>query len=220
MPLDLTWNAPSACPDESAVRASLLRLVAENEAPSRYLKADISVEKSAAGGWTLTLRTELDGILGERILRGRACSTVADAAVLTLALMLNPDARLSSDATTKSSPPEGPSDTRTHPTAAARVPPHAPARSLRLLGTSQLGLQWGVLRQAGPELGLGLGAARGPVSLWLRLGYDPPQNSFPARSAGNWWKAVGRICGCARMLGYSSAFAQHWALFGHGDQSS
>lgn len=106
-PLSLTWDAPPSCPTASQVRSDVLRLVGDDELTSR-LQCKGTV-RFVGGGWRLELQTNLDGREGERVLEGRACNTLSNAAAVTMALMLNPTpssgALASLDSTEPAAPP-------------------------------------------------------------------------------------------------------------------
>jgi hypothetical protein len=203
--LALTWQAPHDCPDETSVRRSLDRLLSAGESTSRHLMAEARVEPSSDSAWTLTLRTELDGVVGERILHGRSCDTVTDAAVLTMALMLNPDMPLDHDAPTQSLPNAGVSPKL--PNRAVERPAIAPIHPAKAFGLqlgTELGFAVGVLPRAGPVIGLGLGATLGDASLWLNANYDPPQTQSLADYpdiGGRLWSACLGMLGCWTLRG-------------------
>ena len=184
-PLQLRYSAPESCPSQRTFLAALKRLSGNIESNTRRVNAELSVRQDAPDNFTLTLVTELDGISGERVLHGHACATVADAAVVTLAILLNPDAQLAADAGIEVvdqpvkpvSAPVVPSVPRTMP---KRPTPRAPAeRPTRIewLTSSAVNLHIGTLPQPGPALSLGLGAKYGRSS-WLFSGaYALPETA-------------------------------------------
>jgi hypothetical protein len=86
VPLTLTWDAPAGCPTAADVRAEVERLVRfpPGRAPSP-LVAEGHVE-ARDGRWRLRLRTERDGLPGERELEADSCASLAHAATLVMAL--------------------------------------------------------------------------------------------------------------------------------------
>jgi hypothetical protein len=204
--LDLQYVAPQFCPPASDFSAAVARLVGGPEQPSRNLKARVTVLSDTRGNFKLTLLTEIDGISGERVIQGRSCSSVADAAALTLALILNPDIETATDAGTASN------SQPTQVQRAATVPPRAPTtkaeqlrpvpskgQSIRWLGTSALGLHFGVMPKPGPEISLGLGANFGRWS-WLASGhYALPETALipgQDRAGGRLWHGTVTGLGC------------------------
>ncbi len=141
-------------------------------------------------------------MVGERVLQGLTCTAVSDAAVLTLALMLNPDTELEHDAPTQTVPKAG------VPTATLTLLPAnkfdviTSAQAALPLGvqmSTDVGLAAGVLPQVGPELGLGFTAKLGQASLLLNADYGPVQNStLPERlkMGGRLWTASLSLIGC------------------------
>lgn len=83
--LTLTWSAPPGCPTarqvEEAVERQLSGATAE---PPITVTGRVS---SADGRWQVELRNSLGG---ERTLTGSTCSTVSSAAVVVVALMIDP----------------------------------------------------------------------------------------------------------------------------------
>lgn len=86
LPLELSWQAPSECPAASDVHAELARIA--SAAPGedlRPLKADVTVTKSG-GRYGARLRTEHEGLIGERTLQAEDCATLTRSVTLVLAL--------------------------------------------------------------------------------------------------------------------------------------
>ena len=86
LPLTLTWDAPASCPSINDVRAEVERLVRfpPGQVPPA-LAAQAHVE-TRDGRWHLWLRTERDGLPGERELEADSCASLAHAATLVMAL--------------------------------------------------------------------------------------------------------------------------------------
>jgi len=118
LPLDLSWSAPAACPSAQAERDEVRRRVGRLEpAPSpERVVADVEIRAAGTAGFELVLRTQVDGTTGERTLTGPDCRSLADAAALVLALLINPDAL----------PKAGPPAEPTSPPAPPAPPPPAP----------------------------------------------------------------------------------------------
>jgi hypothetical protein len=92
-PLSLLWHAPApaTCPTAADVEAEVLRLAGTELRVTQSLEVEATAALGQDGKWTLTLRTRLGGVSGERVLRGDSCREVAEAGALVLALTLNPE---------------------------------------------------------------------------------------------------------------------------------
>jgi hypothetical protein len=90
--VSLTWNAPAQCPSAQEIHASIRRLLASKApAPSdRPVTAKVTLFPSGTV-WRAEIVTESDGLHGRRKFEGDTCATVADAAALVLAIMVNPE---------------------------------------------------------------------------------------------------------------------------------
>lgn len=184
--MDLDWTAPPECPDGGAVRAQVRRLTAGT--PTRHLRARASIVAGPEAGWTLALTTEVDGTTGERTLSATSCQSLADAAALMLALILNPDLAV----TTPPSEQE-----------ASIPPPPPPTPALRRhrlwrIG-AQAGMQKGMLESASPYYALWVGVGTGRLSVRLAPGLTLPRDVFvrdqPALG-GRLWLATLAGLGC------------------------
>jgi hypothetical protein len=93
--IKLQLNAPATCPDTAELlRRVDVQLGAEFETDSQ-LRAMARVRELGPADYELQLSYETDnGATDERILRGESCRAVSDAAVLLLAIALNPSAAL------------------------------------------------------------------------------------------------------------------------------
>jgi hypothetical protein len=94
LPLELSWQAPQACPSADDVRGELSRIARARAGRTlRPLTATVHVHKTSSG-FHAALRTELDGQAGERELRAADCATLARSVTLVLALAFGPDIEL------------------------------------------------------------------------------------------------------------------------------
>lgn len=107
-PLELEWHAPPECPSGPSVRADVLQLAGAATGSSHRVVAVAHIQGGGEQKYQLTLTATLDGVAGEREFFGSSCDSVADAAVLTLALMLNPDASLETPSARADQPPHAP----------------------------------------------------------------------------------------------------------------
>ncbi|MEC7524889.1 MAG: hypothetical protein VYE22_33725 [Myxococcota bacterium] len=87
-PSALRWTAPPECPDEAAVRAEVARVLGGEWPPSEAL-AEATTTRTEHG-FRLTLATEIDGAVGERVIEGERCEELAAATALIVALMIDP----------------------------------------------------------------------------------------------------------------------------------
>jgi hypothetical protein len=193
-PFDLTWSAPADCPDANAIKSDVLRLAGASAHNSRHLKARVSIRPDAETGWILALATELDGVTGERSLSGVSCRSLSDAAIVMLALILNPDVAMAAG------PPAG-----AQPPAAATVllasEPKAEKRwpSPRWLIGAHAGLQAGVLRDLSPSFALSFGVELGRASLRLVPSFTPAQEykiEGQPGAGGRLWLGTVAVLGC------------------------
>jgi hypothetical protein len=99
--LTLDWQAPATCPAPADVEAQFARLLggAARVPTGKHVTATAAVHVASPGRWILELTTTLDGAGGKRSLSGDSCASVASAAALILALMIDPAAaeRLGAD---------------------------------------------------------------------------------------------------------------------------
>ena len=197
-PLTLEWIAPANCSDGHTVRREVLRLARLEGPGSHRVIARVRINRLGEHAYELRLSAELDGVVGERAFRGQSCSSVTDAAVLTLALMLNPDAEVAPTAPA-SAPVTAP------PAASASGQPRAPGEEMRsqadpeppwpLSGAAalSLGLRTGVLPDPGPEIAITAGAGWGPLQAWLSGSVMPSQSAEVSGSnaGGRMWVLSG-----------------------------
>lgn len=222
---ELSWVAPPPCPQVAELRAEVQRLVGTDARPGRRLTAWGTVTAGSAGEWMVVLMTRLDGVAGERVISGATCHAVSDAAVLTLALTLNPDLRLPTPV------PDVPPPEPSRPPQQSPRPPSRPARygpesevstprpqrlrpvelsrpepesALRAqwLGRAAAGFRIGTLPTPQPELTVGLGVARGMFLGWLVGGYAFPQSidASTKPDVARIWVASTTALGCFRIV--------------------
>jgi hypothetical protein len=88
--LELRWDAPQSCPSGDDVRAQVIDAVGDPEEPrTEVLQAEGRIEQTQDGRWSLELT--LAGS-GTRTLDAGSCAELADAAVLIMAIAIDPDA--------------------------------------------------------------------------------------------------------------------------------
>jgi hypothetical protein len=93
----LRWQAPVDCPSGAEIEAEVLRLVMPKRSLADKLLASAKVESDDSGRYRLTLHTTQAGVEGERNIEGQTCRAVSDAAIVTLALSLDPNLELPKD---------------------------------------------------------------------------------------------------------------------------
>jgi hypothetical protein len=179
--LELTWAAPSGCPDLASERAEIRRRVGE-VAPtiaSEPIAAQGEIRAGADGGYRLSLRTRVGATVGERLLSGPDCHELADAAALVLALLINPEASLP-EAIVASQPESAP------PAPSPPSPPPSEPRPFPLHHRSGFGCGIDAVLASGvlPSLAKGIDARllyqRGPFAATLQVaGFLPNEKSAP-----------------------------------------
>jgi hypothetical protein len=193
-PLTLEWIAPETCSDGETVRREVLRLAEHDGAGSHRVNARVHIQRLGEQVFELRLSAELDGVAGERAFRGRSCGSVTDAAVLTLALMLNPDAEaMSAEPAPTSqvgSAPGQPRAPREHMPSEVDTEPPWPLSGAAALA---VGIRTGVLPDPGLEVAIAAGAGLGPLRGWLSASAMPSQTAAISGSTagGRMWVLSG-----------------------------
>jgi hypothetical protein len=91
----LEWSAPAQCPTASAVQERLTRALADSAADPGGLRARASITEGEGGVLTLVLELERDdGPVGQRTMQAGDCNELATAAVLIVALAVDPNATI------------------------------------------------------------------------------------------------------------------------------
>lgn len=89
-PVQLVWRAPPACPDEAWARNALAGYLGSRVSDD-YRPMSVRVDIAPTAGGRFRADLSLDGgASGDRRFEGATCARVADAAVLIVALMLDP----------------------------------------------------------------------------------------------------------------------------------
>ena len=84
--LALSWNAPEGCPTREAVQQEVLALLGGR--PPNELQVNVDVSKQSDGSWEASLTSSAEPT--PRKLTGQTCATVAKAAGVVIALMVDP----------------------------------------------------------------------------------------------------------------------------------
>ena len=164
----LTWNAPSDCPDAAALTRYVDQVVGDAAAGPETVRASGGATRTADGRYAATVELDIGGAEpSTRVIDGRDCEAVSQAAALVIALAIRAHA----------APPPSPTP------ATPKVPPPDPAppahHAERPHGFLALGpvADWG----STPAVTLGFGLSGG-VS-WLGLRLEPGLAYFAPRSA-------------------------------------
>jgi hypothetical protein len=89
--LDLAWNAPSTCLSESAARAEVAQLIRSERSAAESARARVLIKGSEQTGYVAEIEVERGATSGERTLRGRSCDDLSEAAVLIIAMAIDPE---------------------------------------------------------------------------------------------------------------------------------
>jgi hypothetical protein len=203
--VELRWLAPEPCPSRDEFLAALAQMLGYRVTSASPLFATVIITQISHDSFRLTLTTKFDRVSGQRVLQGKACHVVADAAAVTLALLLNP----ALDVTTVPDTSEEPavSEPIAAPAAAVAAKPISqgssvpvPARPSDWYGllSSQVGVQLGVLPKVDPQFSLGLAIGRDQGSLWATASFGIPQSApiAPPNVGGRLWTASLGVQGC------------------------
>jgi hypothetical protein len=87
--IELVWHAPSGCPDEAWARKAVDAYLGHRKRDAfKPIAVRVAITAVPGGRWRATL--SLGGGSGDRVFEGGTCARVGDAAVLIVALMLDP----------------------------------------------------------------------------------------------------------------------------------
>lgn len=191
-PLELLWSGPPECPSGQSVEKEALRLAATDRSALPRVHANVIIERKQGSEYVLVLTTRASGPDSIQTLRAGTCRAVAQAAAVTLALLLNP----------ASAPgPAAPRDEAV-PTRQARST--GPSLPTRWAAAGFAGVQFGLLPRIGPIVGAEAGLARGRASAWLGGAYGPSQREIldgPPDLGGELSLGGAFFYGCWRVAG-------------------
>jgi hypothetical protein len=191
--MDLDWTAPPPCPDGDAVRMDVSRLRGTSASGSRHLRAQASIRSAEGTGWILSLTTDLDGVKGERSLSGSSCKSLAEAAALMLALILNPDLEVAAPPAVATPEPT--------PVVAAVATVNDRWPSPRWRVGAHAGIQTGVLAVSSWPVALSLDVVLGRLSLRVMPSLTLPENVYLDTGVGiggRLWLGAVAALGCFR----------------------
>jgi hypothetical protein len=94
---ELSWDAPEGCPDEAAVQRALADYLGPAPAASRgdaeppqRMQVQIEIESVDSGGFAAQIEIEHGDDSGERTFEAQDCARAAEAAILIVALAIDP----------------------------------------------------------------------------------------------------------------------------------
>jgi len=214
--LTLTWQAPASCPAPTDVEAQFARLLggAARTPSGKHIAAQAVVRAAAPDRWSLELATVLDQAVGHRSLAGDSCTSVASAAALILALMIDPAAA------ERAMEPPAPARTPIEPAPTRRPPPEAivtasapreptERRAITPYARAFAGVVVALLPTPAPAAGLALGARRGRLGAELTGVATDERRVTAIGSAGGDFRL---LAGGARACGALGGRAVVWQV--------
>jgi len=88
--VELTWRAPAGCPNEAWARKAIDAYLGHRKVEAfKPIAVRVEITAAAGGRWRAALSMR-GGASGDRTFEGGTCARVGDAAVLIVALMLDP----------------------------------------------------------------------------------------------------------------------------------
>ena len=107
--LDVRWDAPSACPDEAAVRDRVGQFLQSSSANTGGVRARVTVTASESG-WTADLELTVGEMTEHRVLEDPSCDVVATATAFVVAVAIDPQLLMSdpetADTVAEDAPPK------------------------------------------------------------------------------------------------------------------
>jgi len=90
--IELAWQAPAGCPQQSDVRDRIQKLAGSPRPTDNRLSAEGVISQTDEGHFRLELVVRAGGLVGARSIDSKSCKDLAGAAAITLALLLrSPD---------------------------------------------------------------------------------------------------------------------------------
>ena len=187
----LSWvrgDGAGICPDAAAIEAEVAERLGSNpfaRAPTQFIEAVIT-QKTEGFQVTIAMRGGEGKLLGSRALTSSPgdCQSIATAAALTIAILIDPDALARAPAPKPPPPP---------PAAPPAAGPHVPAGRL----TAFAGAGWGLVPGVAP--GAGLAATidtPGPFAISLTAVFYPEQRPDPPNDGFAFGLTYGELAGC------------------------
>ena len=219
-PFVLFWNAPAPCPSAEQMTASIRELIGTQAHSGPPITTRAEAYRGEDGAWHVQIETQTPEARGERKVDGGSCKVVSDAAVLIIAMAVDPDAVAahlgatalapsSSAPVVATSPPPPAASSSPSPAASVRPPvpvlrepvPSEPKQSWLRGGSVSGGavLDFGTLPEPAPgwELALGLRSRAYRVELSVR-DFRAIRHHYeqPARAGGEFDLWAAGVAGC------------------------
>jgi len=187
--LELHWEAPEGCPTAGEIEAEVSRIVGTSPGADRQVVVDVKVH----GGrpWTVLLHTRSGGDEGERMLEGASCQEVASAAVLVIALTIDPNAAPAPPPPTPA-PPPAPQP--------PPIPPAPAARPVRVVLQTSAGVALETLPGIAPFVSVAAGVLVGRVAVYAGASFVPETSQTVAAlpgAGGRFWLLGLDVIACA-----------------------
>ena len=205
--LALTWQAPPGCPTAADVQSQFGHLLGgvAHTPSGKHITATITVRTPAPAHWSLDLATVLDGATGRRDLESDSCASVASAASLILALMIDPAAaeRAAAESAPPPKPAAPPPPTVTHAHEPAAVPR---ARDVTWFARVFAGGVAEIMPTPAPAVGIALGARRRRLAAELSVlatGEERADAAMLSTAGGNLRLIVGGARACGALGGHA-----------------
>ncbi|MEM9456447.1 MAG: hypothetical protein AAGF11_19860 [Myxococcota bacterium] len=123
----MEWSAPSRCPTAQAVQQRLTDALVDSAADPRGMRARATVTEDDAGRFALVLELERDdGPAGRRTMQASDCNELAKAAVLIVALAVDPEVDLAQEPPPEPAEPAEPAKDNGDEASPMPEPPPAP----------------------------------------------------------------------------------------------
>ena len=186
----LSWvraDGAGACPDAAAIEAEVAERLGSNpfaRAPTQFIEA-IVAQKPTGFAVDIAMRADDGKLLGNRSLTSSPgdCRSIATAAALTIAILIDPDA-LSRAPAPKPPPPAAPP-----PTTSARLPPGR----VTAIGGAGWGLVPGVAHGGG--LAATIDVSR-PIAIGLATVFYPESHAAPPDDGFAFGLTYAELVGC------------------------
>jgi hypothetical protein len=185
LPIELTWQAPSECPQRDAVLARARALLGAKAPTASFVRAEGEIQ-ATGDGFELELAID-EGRGGERKVWARQCDELGSAAAIALVLLLTSNAsegQRSGDASQSPDAEQAPA--ATPPTAQVKQQPPAQVDESRPPSAS--GPRTWRLLAAAPQLAIGFGPLPKPT-IGLGVGVGVEGNGWSLRLLGQWYSA-------------------------------
>lgn len=88
---EIRWDAPEGCPDEATVERTLVRTLGARESGESLGLEAVATARQRSGHWVLELVLTRDGRSRMRRIEADSCRELASAAVLVLAIAIDPE---------------------------------------------------------------------------------------------------------------------------------